>query len=317
MNKRLQGILLVLLSAAGFGLMPFFAVGAYEHGVTVQTLLLLRFIFATLFFFGLIRVRRETWKPTKKHLKSFFLLGGVMYMLQSTLYFTSVKWIPSSLAALLLYTYPAFVCLLAIKTEKRPLRLNTALAVILSFAGIGLVLGAPQGTIRPEGILAALGAAVVYSLYITVGNRVVSEAPSLVTSAYVSLFASGSIFLSGLLFGELKFDFEAQAWPYILGVSLFSTVIAMLTFFLGMSKIGSTQASILSTFEPLVTIGVAVAFMDETMRPLAWLGSILVLSAAVLSVSDKQEDHAAPESAGPPSPDRAAPHQAGKDAPEF
>jgi drug/metabolite transporter (DMT)-like permease len=293
MNSRHQGILLVLLSAFGFGLMPIFAVGAYQNGVNVQTLLVLRFSIATLFFFGLLRLKRVTWIPSRRQLGAFFLLGGVLYTLQSMLYFSAVRLIPSSLAALLLYTYPVIVCLLAIAVEKKPLRLRTRMALLISFVGISLVLGTPAGDVRLPGILAALGAALVYSVYITAGNRVVSQVPSLVTSAFVALFASGSMLISGLISDSIDFGFRPSAWPFIGGVALFSTVIAIFAFFLGMSKIGSSQASILSTVEPLVTIGFAALIHGESLTPAGLLGSVLVVAGALLSVSEKNEPFSA------------------------
>jgi drug/metabolite transporter (DMT)-like permease len=48
-----------------------------------------------------------------------------------------------------------------------------------------------------------------------------------------------------------------------------------------MKRIGASTASIVSTFEPVVTVGLAVALYGESLGPLQALGGVLVLAAVV------------------------------------
>ena len=50
---------------------------------------------------------------------------------------------------------------------------------------------------------------------------------------------------------------------------------------LGMERVGAATASILSTVEPVVTVGLAVAIYGEALGPLQVLGGALVLAAVV------------------------------------
>ena len=49
-----------------------------------------------------------------------------------------------------------------------------------------------------------------------------------------------------------------------------------------MRRIGPTQASLLSTLEPVVTVALAALFLGENLPPVALAGGALILAAVVL-----------------------------------
>ena len=184
------GVLLIMLSAFGFGLMPIFATYAYAGGVNVPTLLFLRFSLAAACLFVYLFWRRTVWSLGRREMSALLFLGAVLYTMQSAFYFSAVRYIPASLAALVLYLYPVFVAGLAVWLDKETLSLHTALPAVLSLTGIAVVLGAPLDEVDGFGVLLAFGAAIVYSVYITLGRRVVAAVSPLMTSAMISAFAA-------------------------------------------------------------------------------------------------------------------------------
>jgi len=289
------GVLYVFLSAAGFGVMSILANYAYANGVAVSTLLFLRFLLAAACFFLLLAAKRERLAVNVRQLLALFCLGGVLYTLQSLSFFSAILYISPSLAALLLYTFPVFVAVLSYTVDKEPLYKQTVLAMILSLAGLTLVLGAGFSGIQPLGILLALAAALCYSLYIVTGNRVVKGLSPYLTSAYISLFAAISTFFVAQGDGGVKLQFSTQGWLALLGIVLFSTVIAIAFFFRGLQLIGSTRASVLSTLEPVVTIAFSVALFGESLSWPQLAGGAAVLLGAVLIVSAKEKHDAPPQ----------------------
>lgn len=283
-----KGYSLVLLSATGFAFIPIFALYAYDNGVTVTTLLFLRFALAALFFFLYLWLKEKNWKVSRSHLLYLFLLGGIFYMMQSSFYFQSVKYIPSSLASLLLYLNPIFVAIFSFFINKEKLTKHIIIAILISFLGMLLVLGAPEGKIQPLGIALAVGAAIVYSMYIIVGNKVTAHVPPITASAYIALFAALSFFVFGIGSGTLHFQFDAKGWLPIIGTSFVSSVLAMLTFFAGMNIIGPTKAAILSMIEPIVTFLLSMVFLHESISSLQMIGGLIVLSGAMLVVTTKE-----------------------------
>ena len=279
---------MVVLSAAGFAFIPIFALYAYEGGASVTTLLFIRFTLAALCFFGYIIIKEGKVQVRWATLKYLLLLGGVLYTLQSNLYFTSVKHIPASLAVLIFYAYPVFVALASAVIDKEVLTKQILLSIALSLVGLSLVMGTSFGEIKLPGVFLALGAAVAYTCYIVLGNRVLKKAPALVTSAFICLFAAMSLGGIGLATDSLSFDLSMQAWLAAVGVSLCCTVLAIFTLFRGIELIGTTRASILSMVEPLITIFFSVLLFQEQLTWLQMVGGCAVIMGALLTVLGRQ-----------------------------
>src|SRR4051795_8960168 len=112
MNREREGLLLCLLSAAGFAAMPIFARQAYATGIELTPLLALRFVMAAAMLWALVLLRRRPLgSPRGLALGAALGFGG--YALQAGLYFGAVQRIDVGLASLLLYAYPSFVTLAA------------------------------------------------------------------------------------------------------------------------------------------------------------------------------------------------------------
>ncbi len=289
-NRLYAGVLYVFLSAAGFGVMSILANYAYDDGATVPTLLFLRFLLAAGLFFLLLLAKKESISVNWRQVAALFCLGGVLYTLQSISFFSAIVYISPSFAALLLYTFPVFVAILSYFVDKEPITKQTVLAMLLSLAGLAMVLGTSFDSIQPRGVLLALAAALFYSVYIITGNRVIKGLSPYVTSAYISLFAAVSTFFVAQGSGGIPFGFGLQGWLALGGIVLFSTVVAISFFFRGLQLIGSTRASVLSMLEPVVTIALSAALLGESLSWLQLVGGMAVLIGATLIVSGKEKE---------------------------
>lgn len=290
MNRFAVGVGMVCLSAFGFALLPIFAVYAYKHGASVATLLFLRFLFAALVLLLISGKSVGRIRLSRTELAWTLLLGGVFYTLQSLFYLSSVRYIPTSLASLLLYTYPIFVSLLSILLGRETLNKRVIGAAVIAFIGLGFVLRTSAARINPQGVILAVGAAVVYSFYILIGSNVVKKTHPILTSAYVSVFAGINLCLFGMFTQSLHFNMGPVAWMAIGAIALFSTILAIVTFFVGVNLIGPVRASILSMLEPLLTVGFGLILFQETLTWLQVLGGVIVLASGVYLVLTEKED---------------------------
>jgi drug/metabolite transporter (DMT)-like permease len=283
----MTGVFFIFLSAFGFGIMPIFALFAYQNGVNVSTLLFLRFAISALCFFAYLTLRRIPVRVSTHDLAGLFFMGSVLYALQSTLYFSAVHYIPASLAALLLYLYPVIVAFLSVMVDKEVWSWKIVAPALVSLIGIAVVLGTPIDSPDWFGVALALAAALVYSIYIIVGRRILAAVSPVVTSAYISAFAAVSFLLYGEVSHSLVFELPTQAWWVIAGVVLFSTILAMASFFAGMEIVGPTRASILSTVEPVFAIGFSALLLGETLSWGQGGGALLVIFGTVWVISQR------------------------------
>ncbi|WP_370619733.1 EamA family transporter [Mumia sp. Pv 4-285] len=277
-----MGRLYCMTSAAAFGAMAVFGKLAYESGVGVDAVLLVRFGLAGAVLV-LLALARGAFRGLSARAVLIGLGMGVFgYALQSSLYFSALTRIDAALVALLLYIYPVLVMVVAVALgrERAPGRRIGALVVAL--VGIGLVLGgAASGRLDAVGVLLGLGAGVTYTAYILVGDRVTGDVPPLALAALVCTGATATFVLLGAVRGGTDLTFEPSGWLWLAAIALISTVGGILLFFAGMARVGPSMAAILSILEPVVTVVAAALVFGEMLSAVQWFGGLLVLAAVV------------------------------------
>ncbi len=291
MDSYYKGVALVLLSAAGFALMPIFAIFAYRESVNIVTLLFLRFSLTALVLFAVLAAKRQPFTVSRRQLALLFVLGGVLYAAQSTCYFSALRYISASLTGLLLYTFPLFVALLAAAVDKEKLTRANMLAFTLAMAGLVFVLGASPATVNFTGVLLALAAAVVYSVYLILSTRVVKELSPVVTGAFVAASAALVVLVFGTATGQLDLALSPVAWLAVAGIVAFATVMAILAIFRGLELIGPTRTAILSMVEPLITFAFAALLFGDSFTAAQLAGGAAVLTGAALVVKARSKDN--------------------------
>lgn len=286
-----RGALICLASAVAFGAMAIFGKLAYEEGVTVGTLLAVRFLLAAALFWLLVAATgaaRQLRTLPRRDIGIALALGAVGYSAQAGAFFAALQRLDASLLSLLLYTFPAMVTVAAIALGRERANRRTTLSLVLASVGLVLVLaGAGTGALDPLGTLLGLSAAVVYTTYILTSAGVNERIGPLLLSALVCTGAATTLTLVGVVGGDLQLgDVSAAGFGWVTGIAVVSTVGAVSLFFAGLKRVGPTTASILSTAEPVTTVVLAFLVFGETLSPVQLAGAALVLGAVlVLSAS--------------------------------
>ena len=277
--NRWIGPLLIVISAISFGALPIFARLAYAAGATPTTVLLLRFVIAAIIMVCVMIARRIPF-PRKRVLLGLVLMGGVGYVGQSLAYFTALTLASAGLVALLLYLYPAIVTLLSaliFKERLTPLKLG---AILLALAGTALTIG-PTGSGSALGMLLGIASAVIYSIYILVGSRIMPQT-GVISSSTTVMIAAAIVYGGIVAVQGPAFPVTPLGWAAIAAIALISTVLAIVTFFAGLKRIGPSRASAISTFEPITSVILAALVLGESFNALQALGGCLILVAALI-----------------------------------
>ncbi|MEK3883219.1 DMT family transporter [Paenibacillus sp. PL2-23] len=291
MNKQWLGFIMVLISAAGFGLMGIFAKFAYTYQVSIGTLLLARFAIAGLCLWGWIWLRGIPFAVSRKQLAVLALMGAGGYTLMAKLLFTSYALLPVSLAGTLFFIYPVLVCTVSHLLRYEKLTLRRIIPITVSLYGVYLVLGASLQRWSTMGVVCALSSAFVYALYIVITEKGLAHIAPLVSSAYIVSFAALGLFAMGLFNQDLSFSFVWQGWLPIMTVALFSTVLAIWSFSLGVKWLGSTKAALFSTIEPIIPVLLGMVLFGEALTSSQVWGSLLIIMATTVIFSRKREDY--------------------------
>jgi len=278
---KLLGVLLIAISAASFGAMAIFTHYAYASGANVVGLLMVRFVVAAVALMVVMRVRRIGMPPWSRVL-GLAAMGGIGYAGQSFTFFSALNYAPASLVALLLYLYPMFVTVLAAVFLRERLTTAAIVALVLCSVGAGLTVGGAGlsgGSLL--GIALGVASAVIYSIYITVGARVTLGVDPLACTTVICT-AAGVVYTGMALAGApAHLPGTVGGWAAALAIAGLSTVVAILTFFAGLQKLGAAQASMLSTLEPVVTVLLAAMLLGESIASTQMIGGALILAGVL------------------------------------
>ena len=326
-----MGAAMCLVSAACFGAMAIFGKLAYDAGVPPGSLLLVRFTLAAVLL-GIVllarpELRRATsgcpggtaaGQPTMTRSRMLAIavgLGAIGYATQASLFFSALQLMDASLLALILYTYPVMVTVVAVALGRD--RLTPARGAALAAASGGtllVLLGAGAVSFHLLGALLAFASAITYTVYILVADTVVRRLAPVVLSALVMTGAAGTLGVRALVTGGVDLGFEVAGWFWLACIAVVSTVVAMLSFFAGLKRTGPSTAAILSTFEPVVTAALAALVLGESLTPMQLVGGAVVLSSvAVLQLRHTGNRRQEPSAADQPDPGAARQTSAGGD----
>jgi drug/metabolite transporter (DMT)-like permease len=84
-----------------------------------------------------------------------------------------------------------------------------------------------------------------------------------------------------MLAGQFSLPRSAAGWAVAIGIAIVPTMFAISLFLASLPRVGAARASLLSTWEPVVTVLLAVAFLGDRLSPLQVVGGALVLLAVI------------------------------------
>ncbi|HTC85522.1 MAG TPA: DMT family transporter [Candidatus Acidoferrum sp.] len=303
-RRRAVGVLLVVVSACGFGSGALFAKPVYAAGLDWLTLLAWRFAIGAALAWGWLLIsaeRRAELRRTTGRLAAGAIALGAVYTLNSATYFAALETVPASLAALIVYIYPVLVAVLTLRIG-RPLRgRGPWIALGVATAGAALAVGGIDAAHVPPigGILLAIASPIIYSCWIVFSARLGGErrdrsGDSVSSGAAPAVAGALMMTTTGVIFWLLALGTDhpvfpgsiaAAAWPGIVGIGVVSTFIAIQTFYAGARRVGAAQAALISTIEPVYTITFAALLFAETLTGLQLVGAALILGAVVVAQS--------------------------------
>ncbi len=282
LNQRHLGALLVVGSAAGFATLPIFIKIAYAAGANTLTVLTLRFMLAALFLWIILIPLGISPRIRVKDAVKLSLMGIVGYGSMSFLFATSLQYVSASLAEMLLFTYPVLVSILSFAKGDEQLTWQKGLALSICISGLFLILGVSFTNISQLGITLGLGSAIVYSCYIMVSKSVLKNIHSLVATTYVCSAAALAFTAYTWQTEQLILTLPTTGWLSLLGIAFFGTIVGILGFFAGIGRIGISNASIISTAEPVIAVVLSVFMLGEHLTLLQAMGGLLIVASILV-----------------------------------
>lgn len=284
-KRRLQGVAAVLVAGTGYAFMSILVKRAFQLGLgPIQVIALQSWIASIVLLIYAVFFKREIFKVPLRTLGLLAIQGVVGALGTSLLYAYALKFLPISVAILLLYLYPALVLTAGVLIWHKTVGRQELVALLLTLAGTtlasGIFLGV--GAVAWSGIVLGLAAAMAYAVFNIVGEIVLAKVSPLVTMCFTQWVCA--IALLVILKGNIMSIpwQDVQTWEVGLLLATVASIIPFYMILVGIERLGADQAAILSTFELPMTFILAAVFLKEFPTGDQWVGGSLVLSGILL-----------------------------------
>jgi drug/metabolite transporter (DMT)-like permease len=179
------------------------------------------------------------------------------------------------------FVYPLLTGIIAAMTGLERLGSRGAIAAVIAFLGLALMIGAHPGEIAPAGLAFAFGAAVCRAVMLLLTRAFLAKADARLITWY-SLVSSTILLLAGsALMQTGNLPHTAVGWAALAGISI-ATTVAILAIFLSASRVGPFRTAVIMNLEPLLAaIGSAIV-LDQVIGPLQALGGAIMLAALLV-----------------------------------
>ncbi|HEV2127794.1 MAG TPA: EamA family transporter, partial [Thermomicrobiales bacterium] len=284
LQERSSGVVVVLLGASLWGTIgTTYALIQERVAVDDVTLVTLRAAVIAVAWFAVHDRGAFTIRSSDRGPMVVFGLVSVTAFYLALVY--AFRYSSVAVGTLLLYLAPALVTLGAALWFNEPLTRVKVGALLLSFTGLLLIVQVyrPSGLgIDWLGIAFGLAAAVTYGSYSLIGKPLMAHyRPATLLVWNLSIGAAGLL--------VIKLVVSPMSWPSLVessGIALYTglmlSVLPVGLYTVGLSRLPSSEASILATVEPVVAMVLATWLLDERLGPGQLIGAACIVGGVVL-----------------------------------
>jgi len=274
MINRYAGFAMVALAAAGWGTWSLFLFPTGLPAVVTTPILFLVMGIAGIPL--MLREPRAAWDR-----QTLWLLAGYtgFDLLNVLAFFSAMNYTTVAIAVLTHYAAPILIALAAPRIDGTTAR-GTRPAAVVALAGLVIVLEPWHSPSHGALVGAALGlaSAVCYAGNVFTGRRIAAKVGS-----------ARALVTHSLLAAAITLPFATPYLPrvtatdlaYLVSGSVLIGTGSGVLFLVGLGRIGSARAAVLTFMEPLVAVCVGALAWAQPLAPIAALGGVLVLAAGI------------------------------------
>jgi drug/metabolite transporter (DMT)-like permease len=288
--SNLKGYLFAAIAAASYGTNPIFAIPLYREGISVPSVLFMRYAMAVAIMFVATMIKSPKAFVIKPKYVGLLAFMGILMVLSSIALFESYKYLSAGIASTLLFFYPVMVAVIMAIFYKERLTKKSWVCLITAFLGVVILSKNDDG-----GFISLLGLTLVmlsslsYAIYLVYINRGPMKKINTSTITFYVILGGFLVMIPYcLLDGGLMLPKTTPAWINAIGLGFFPTVISLIFTSRAIALIGSTETAIFGALEPLTAVILGILILGETLTITPAIGMILIfVSVTVLMMKKK------------------------------
>jgi len=281
-------VLAVAAAASTWGTLGIFSKLLYADGVSFEALVAFRAVVGWLavMAFLLATGGARRLRVARRDLVFLVPLGLVGIGLFYLFYFYTVRESAVGSAAVLLYSSPAFVVVLAWLFLKEGLGPAKVVSLGLTIGGVALVAGAYDPAnleVTPTVLTTGLLAGLTYGLYSIFGRPVAGKLAPAVILSYALFFGAVLLSLAAIPTVHTLAGLPPTSYAVLFMLAVVHTTLAFALYTFGLGRLGAGRAAIVATIEPVVAGALGTILLGEELTAPKIVGASLVISGAVLA----------------------------------
>lgn len=282
--KNYRSVLYIAGGACSYGILATIVKYANKQGVETPALTFLQFLlgFVFLVIVNIFSRGRSQQKGVLLNSKVRLTTWGISLGLTTTLYYLSLRYIPVSIAIILLmqsiWINLVFETLI---TKQRP-TIKKISGVLIVMVGTLLATNVFNSKVSLDyrGLLLGFGAGVSYAISIFSSSKVETHLPAIIRSKYLVL---GGLLIIVVFWNQhilAGINAGSLFWGVI--IAIFGTILPPLLFTKGIPNVGIAMGSIIASLEIPVSIISAVLILHEQVLFIQWMGVVVICLAVVV-----------------------------------
>ena len=281
-NATTLGFLVALAAAVTISVTNVLVPMVYAVGSNAATLVVLRFGFFLVVCGLWLKWQSITFTLTRAQLKHC-AGAGLFYAVGSGALITAFGLMPVSLVILIFYTYPLLTRLIECALDRRLPTLFELACLLAALAGLGLCLGVGLRQLNGPGLaFSSLAALAITGAFLWSGRRLRAVEPPVQT-----------FYMAGMgLIAALAYTVATASWApppletfaiSVKAAAVITSAAAFLAMFAGVRMIGASRTAMVMNLEPVLTVALAIALLEETLTTHQFFGAILVVAAVAVA----------------------------------
>ena len=288
MLKRMSAEALLLVTVVIYAFNFTAAKFSLENGFEPLAFSSTRVVIAAVAFSALTLYREDTLRVARVDVKWLALIAVVGVILNQLVFSFAIERSSASSSALLFGTFPIFVALFASAIGTERLRARHWAATVVSFGGVALVAVGAGGQGFDGGIVGVLlgvGIAVTWAGYSVGIQPLLARYSPYRISAWVMLIGALPLLFVSLaqLLGQSWGAITQLAWLAWLYTVVIGLILANVTYFTSISRVGAGRASLYLNLQPFLAALLAVAILSEELTGAQVVGGAVIALGIVIA----------------------------------
>lgn len=282
-----RAFLLIIAGAALWGTISIYVKKLYSFGFTPMEVVTLRVVTAAIILVIYLAIKSpKQLKLTKWTDIGYFIGTGILSIIFFNYsMFKTIELASISVSAALLYTGPAFVIILSFILFKEPITKRKMVALASTLFGTVLVvelIPMDATSIPLITIFIGLGSGIGYALYSIFSKFALRKYSGLVITTYTFIVASITLLPFFSFKKHAALLMEPQILIYAFGLGFLPTAVAYIIYTYGLQQTEASNASLLTTIEPVVATLIGVFMFQENFHFTQTIGMAFIIGAVIL-----------------------------------